>query len=158
LIRFVAHLAAAVSVFALALAASLPAKAHPHVFVDAKAEIVFDANGRIAAVRHIWQFDEAFTSYATLNLDADNNGELTDAELAPLARTNVESLQEFDFFTYLTIGNRKIPFVPPTEYFLQFHDQRLTLFYTLPLSEPATVDAPAELESSIRSTSSPSRS
>ncbi|MCR4282845.1 MAG: DUF1007 family protein, partial [Bauldia sp.] len=122
------------------------AEAHPHVFVDAKAEIVFDAQGRITAVRNIWQFDEAFTSYATLNLDANNDGELSQEELEPLAKTNVESLQEFDFFTYLTIGEHEVTFVPPTEYFLQFHDQRLTLYYTLPLATPAAVEAPAKLE------------
>lgn len=131
---------------AVVLGFSAPAAAHPHVFVDARAEIVFDQQGRLSAVRHIWQFDEAFTAYATLNLDEDNDGQLTQEELEPLARTNVESLAEFDFFTWLKASQRKAAFLPPDEYFLQFHGTRLTLYYTLPLATPLTVSGDAELE------------
>ena len=101
--RFRTISAAALGGFLL-LAAALPAAAHPHVFVDAKAEIVFDREGRMTAVRHIWQFDEAFTSFAIQGLDADNDGKLSDDELQPLAKVNVDSLKEYGFFTYLTVG------------------------------------------------------
>jgi ABC-type uncharacterized transport system substrate-binding protein len=117
---------------------SAPAAAHPHVFVDARAEIVFDAAGKISAIRNIWQFDEAFTAYAVQGLDADGDNKLTDAELKPLAKVNVDSLSEFEFFTYLSIGDTGEKFVPPTEYWLEFHGGRLTLFYTLPLKTPVT--------------------
>jgi ABC-type uncharacterized transport system substrate-binding protein len=91
---------------ALALAALLAtgsvAAAHPHVLVAAKAEVVFDGEGRIAPVRIIWQFDEAFTAFAVQGLDADNDGKLSDAELALLVKVNIESLREFGFFTRLS--------------------------------------------------------
>jgi ABC-type nickel/cobalt efflux system permease component RcnA/ABC-type uncharacterized transport system substrate-binding protein len=122
------------------------ASAHPHVFVDARAEVVFDGQGRIAAVRNIWQFDEAFSSYATLNLDSDGDGTFSPEELEPLAKINVESLQEFAFFTYLTLDEKELPFVPPSEYFLTYESSRLTLYYTLPLKEPAVLATPAKLE------------
>ena len=135
---------------AASLTASLftaaPAVAHPHVFVDAKAEVVFDANGDITAVRHIWQFDENFTAYATLNLDANNDGKLSEDELVPLADTNMEALREYDFFTYLYEGKTKVAFEKPREYWLDFHDKRLTLFYTLPLKTPLKVKGAAMLE------------
>jgi ABC-type uncharacterized transport system substrate-binding protein len=113
--------------------------------VDAKAEVVFDA-GKIAAIRHIWQFDEAFTAFATQGLDEDGNGKLSDAELAPLAKVNVESLAEFGFFTFLSIGGKDLEFTPPSEYWLDFSDGRLTLFYTLPVKNPVAVGASATLE------------
>jgi ABC-type uncharacterized transport system substrate-binding protein len=134
----------------LALVASLAtatlAEAHPHVFVDARSEIVFDSEGRISAVRQIWQFDEAFTAYAIQGLDADEDGELTDAELAPLAKVNVDSLQEFDFFTFLAVDKQSYSFAPPDEYWLEFYGGRLTLFYTLPLETPAAVGSKTTLE------------
>lgn len=114
-----------------------PAGAHPHVFVDAHAEIVFDARGEVTAVRNIWQFDEAFTAFAIQGLDENGDGKLSDDELAPLAKVNVESLSEFAFFTWLREGKASFAFVPPTEYWLEFHGGRLTLFYTLPLKAPA---------------------
>jgi ABC-type uncharacterized transport system substrate-binding protein len=128
------------------LLVAVPAAAHPHVFVDAKAEVVFDANGEITAVRHIWQFDEDFTAYATLNLDANNDGKLSEDELVPLAETNMEALHEYDFFTYLYEGKTKVAFDKPKEYWLDFHNKRLTLFYTLPLKTPLKVKGTAMLE------------
>lgn len=134
----------------LALAASLAtataAEAHPHIFVDARSEIVFDAEGQISAVRQIWQFDAAFTAFAIQGLDADGNGELTHDELEPLAKVNVDSLEEFDFFTYLTVGKDNLSFLPPDEYWLEFYGGRLTLFYTLPLAAPVAVGPQTTLE------------
>jgi ABC-type uncharacterized transport system substrate-binding protein len=135
--------------FLMALAASLaakPAAAHPHVYVDAKTELVFDAGGAMTGVRHIWQFDEAFSAFAVQGLDADNDGKLSDDELAPLAKVNVDSLQEYDFFTVLKIGKAREVLSPPKEYWLELHGGRLTLFYTLPLSKPAAVATVASLE------------
>lgn len=122
------------------------ADAHPHVFVEAKVEIVFDKAGRMAAVRNIWQFDEAFTQYAVQGLDTDEDGKLSDDELKPLAKVNVESLKEFDFFTFLSVGETDAAFVPPEEYWLEFHNGQLTLFFTLPLTAPMAVGAKTTLE------------
>ena len=130
----------------LAVLASAPADAHPHVFVDAKTEIVFDQSGKMAAVRNIWQFDEAFTQYAIQGLDANGDGKITDAELKPLADVNVKSLAEFKFFTYLTVGRDQAKFLPPKEYWLEFHGGRLTLFFTLPMEKPMVPGKHAMLE------------
>ncbi len=130
----------------LAVVVAGPAIAHPHVFVDARAEIVFDKAGEITAIRHIWQFDEAFTAFAIQGLDANNDGKLSDAELKPLAKVNVNSLKEYRFFTWLRQGKKSYPFVPPTEYWLEFHGGRLTLFYTLPLKTPVAIHGKATLE------------
>lgn len=123
-----------------------PALAHPHVWVDAKAEVVWDAKGEITAIRHIWQFDPDFTAYATLNLDANNDGQLSEAELGPLAQTNMDALKEYDYFTHLYVGQKKVAFGKPEEYWLDFHNQRLTLFYTLPLAKPLALHGAAMLE------------
>jgi ABC-type uncharacterized transport system substrate-binding protein len=130
----------------LAVALAGPAAAHPHVFVDARAEIVFNKAGEVTAIRHIWQFDAAFTAFAIQGLDANHDGKLSDAELAPLAKVNVDSLKEYGFFTWLRQGRKSYPFVPPTEYWLEFHDARLTLFYTLPLKQPVAIHGKATLE------------
>lgn len=131
---------------ALALLSAGPAAAHPHVFVDAHAELVFDKEGRMDAVRNIWQFDEAFTQFAIQGLDANGDGKLSDDELKPLADVNVKSLKEFKFFTYLTAGGKEAEFLPPKEYWLEFHNQRLTLFFTLPMKAPMAPGAHARLE------------
>ncbi len=122
------------------------AEAHPHVLVTARAEIVFGTGANIDAVRHIWQFDPAFSAYAVQGYDTNNDGVVMIAELAPLARINVESLAEFGFFTWLAGGDRSAAFLPPSEYWLDVYEGLLTLFYTLPLAEPLPVDEVATLE------------
>ncbi len=131
---------------ALLAAGTLAAEAHPHVFVDAREEIVFDPSGKMTAIRHIWQFDEAFTAFAVQGLDANGDGKLSDEELQPLAKVNVDSLKEYRYFTNLKVGNKHVPVDFPTEYWLDFHGGRLTLFYTLPIRTPIAPGPHATLE------------
>ncbi len=134
------------AVFALALGAPMAALAHPHVFVDAKAEIVFDEQGRMAAVRNIWRFDPAYSAFASQGLDKDADGKLSDAELAPLAKTNVDSLKYYGFFTRLSVGGHALKLKFPDRYFLRAADHQLTLYFELPLRTPAHAGAKTVLE------------
>jgi ABC-type uncharacterized transport system substrate-binding protein len=125
---------------------SASALAHPHVFVDFQAEILFDAQGRITHVRNVWRFDRAFSAYASQGLDKDGDGKLSEQELAPLAKTNVNSLKPYAFFTYLTVGKQRLKFEFPDQYFLRVYDGRLTLFFQLPLTTPTLPGPDTKLE------------
>jgi ABC-type uncharacterized transport system substrate-binding protein len=128
-----------VAVALLLVLAAGGAGAHPHVWVDSRSDILFNEDGKISAVRHAWTFDEAFSAYAIQGLDEDNDGKLTREELQPLAQVNVESLHEFDFFTYLgVIGVDEVfgAFGEPVDYWLDYDGLQLTLHFTLPLTEP----------------------
>jgi ABC-type uncharacterized transport system substrate-binding protein len=122
-------------VFGILLGASA-ASAHPHVWVISKSEIVFDTNGVMTGIRHAWTFDEMFSSFATQGLDVKEKGKFTREELAPLAEVNVTSLKEFNFFTFARLNGKKSVFNEPTDYWLEFKDGALTLFFTLPLKAP----------------------
>ena len=123
------------------------AAAHPHVFIDVKSEIVFDDAGRLAGVRHAWRFDEGYSAFASQGLDADGDGRLTAEELAPLAEVNVESMADYAWFTYVTAGDRELDLAPPTEYWITSDGGLLTLYFTVPLAEPAEIRSlPAVVE------------
>lgn len=130
----------------LAWLAPPAAQAHPHVFVDARAEILFDAQGRISAIRHVWAFDPAFSAFASQGLDKNGDGVLSADELAPLAKTNVKSLNYYSFFTRLTVNGKPVKLKFPDTYFLRSSGGRLTLFYQLPLAEPVAVGRKTTLE------------
>ena len=51
-----------------------PAFAHPHVWIDARGEVLFE-NGAIAGMRHHWTFDPYFSAWAIQGLDTDGDGE-----------------------------------------------------------------------------------
>jgi ABC-type uncharacterized transport system substrate-binding protein len=130
-------------VLAVAALAAAPreAAAHPHVYVDARVEVVFDKEGKITALRHVWRFDDAFSAFASQGLDTNGDGILSIEELQPLAKVNVESLKEYEYFTFLKAGGKRIGFKIPTEYWLQSSDGYLSLFYTLPLMQAVKPDA-----------------
>jgi ABC-type uncharacterized transport system substrate-binding protein len=121
-------------------------KAHPHVFVEGRAEIVFDAQRQITAIRNIWRFDEAYSAFADTGLDTNGDGKLTRQELAPLAKVNMDSLKEYSYFTYLSIGKTQLAFKPPVDFFLTEDKGRLTLSFALPLAQPAAVAGEMVLE------------
>eukprot|EP01037_Dinobryon_pediforme_P023379 gene23379-24809_t len=113
-----------------------PAVAHPHVWVDARAELVFDKDGQLTAIRHVWRFDDLFSGFATQGLATDDNGVVTPEALKPIAKVNIDSLKDYDYFTILHVGGKRYGFKIPTEYWLQVDNGLLTLFYTLPLVTP----------------------
>jgi ABC-type uncharacterized transport system substrate-binding protein len=97
------------------LGLAAPALAHPHVWVTAKAEVVYGEDGKVVAVRHSWTFDPAYSAFVTQGLDTNNDGKLTADELQDLAKVNTESLAEFEYFTHLKAGGAKQAFDAPRE-------------------------------------------
>jgi ABC-type uncharacterized transport system substrate-binding protein len=116
---------------------STAALAHPHVWVVVKAEVVYAGDGRVASIRHTWTFDEPYSAFAVQGLDKNNDGKLTPEELQELADVNVDSLSEFDFFTFARASGARQQFAKPTGARLVFEKAQLTLSFTLPLQTPA---------------------
>ena len=114
------------------------ASSHPHVWVGMKSEIIFAPDGSVKAIRHTWQFDDLYSVFATQGLKARKKGEFTRQELAPLAQLNVESLKEYDYFTFVKVNGRKVPFAEPVYYYLDYDPKAtvLTLRFTLPFKAP----------------------
>jgi ABC-type uncharacterized transport system substrate-binding protein len=131
-----AFLSASALALALPIALAAPAAlAHPHVFVDAKEEAIFDG-GQLVAVRHVWRFDKPFTGFAIQGLGPQHDGNPTPEELAALSDVNVKSLAMFGFFTRVTAGGNEVGINSPTEHHLELRDGRLTLSFTLPVATP----------------------
>lgn len=111
------------------------ASAHPHVWVTMQSTVVYGPDGSVTGIRHAWTFDDMYSAFATQGLESKKKGEFTPEELQPLAKVNVESLKEYDFFTYAKANGKNVTFVEPVEYRLEFNskDTALTLYFLLPL-------------------------
>ena len=116
--------------------ASAPASAHPHVWVQLSAEVVYAPDGSATGIRHVWLFDDMYSTFATEPIKPKVPGQFTREELAPLAQENMDSLKDYDFFTYVKADGQALKFGKPQDYWLTYNDQMLTLHYTLPFEKP----------------------
>lgn len=123
------------------LGSTVYADSHPHVWVTMQSSIVFRADGAIIGVRHRWTFDDMYSAFAVQGIETKKRGVYTREELMPLATINVESLHEFDFFTFATSAGRKATFGQPVDYWLEHANDVLTLNFTLPFTRPLNARA-----------------
>jgi ABC-type uncharacterized transport system substrate-binding protein len=100
--------------------------------------VLYAADGSMTGVRHAWTFDDMFSAYALQGIPHAKKGQYTQQELASLAQTNVDSLKEYDYFTYARTEAKKLKFADAVDYWLDYKDAALTLHFTLPLKVPAS--------------------
>jgi ABC-type uncharacterized transport system substrate-binding protein len=118
------------------LAAIAAAQAHPHVWVTMTSELVYAPDGSVTGVRHAWAFDDMFSAFATQGIETKQKGVFTREDLAPLAQVNVDSLKDFDYFTFAKTNGKKTEFNGPTDYWLEYKNEVLILHFTLPFQAP----------------------
>jgi ABC-type uncharacterized transport system substrate-binding protein len=127
-----------IRIFAVLLALTGVAQAHPHVWITFKSELIYGPDGALTGIRHAWSFDDMFSVFATQGIEAKEKGKFTREELAPLAEVNVSSLKDFDYFTFVTADGQKVALTDPAkgEYWLDFNNSVMTLNFVLPLKQP----------------------
>jgi|SoiMethySBSTD1v2_1073268.scaffolds.fasta_scaffold544042_2 ABC-type uncharacterized transport system substrate-binding protein len=130
----------AAAVAATVLLASLPAAAHPHIWVTMEATLLYE-NGVFTGIRHKWTFDEYYTASAIEGLDKNKDGIYDREELAELAKVNVDALKDFDYFTFPTLAGQAVKLGEPKDYWLEHKDGALSLLFTVPFATPVLPDA-----------------
>jgi ABC-type uncharacterized transport system substrate-binding protein len=102
-----------------------------------RSEILLNPDRQIVGIRHAWTFDEFYSAMAVQGLDTNGDGVYSAEELKPLAEANINPLKDFDYFTFVSVGDRdNLPLKPPENYSLDFDKGILTLHLTLPLEKP----------------------
>jgi len=120
---------------------SAPAKAHPHVFVDVKVDLVFK-DGKVTGIQHQWTFDDLYSAFVTQGVGRNPDAP-TEEELLPIAQSNVEALAEYDYFTIVRDAGSKAELSTPTDYAMRQStgkEKLVTLQFFLPLKKPAKPD------------------
>lgn len=113
-----------------------PVVAHPHVWIDARTEVIFDERQRVEALRVSWRFDEFYSLFAIEGLDKNGDGRVDAEELKPLAELNITSLEEYRYFTYVTVAGEDAPYGPVTDYRSAYEEGILSLEFVIPLETP----------------------
>ncbi|HEY4191587.1 MAG TPA: DUF1007 family protein [Mesorhizobium sp.] len=122
--------AGAVSLFA----AAHTAQAHPHVFAEARLDVVLNPDRQtVKALRHLWRFDDLFSSTVLMEFDKNSDLKLDDAELKEVSETIFASLAEYDYFQLVTVDGKDVKMKAPAHLIANFdNDQLIILFESEP--------------------------
>lgn len=113
---------------ALLMATPTGTYAHPHIFVDAGLEVIFDDAGLVSHVAIIWEYDELYSLLITedMGLDDDFDGELTAAELEKLNGFDQDWLEGYYGDTRAYLGGVELGLSRPVSYETSFSKGRIT--------------------------------
>jgi ABC-type uncharacterized transport system substrate-binding protein len=131
---------ALIAICAAALTIVTPrASAHPHVFAEARLEVAVGADGVVEELRHVWRFDELFSSTVLLEFDANKNLILDDEEADEVAGVVSESISEFGYFQTISMGGRDIAVKPVEGLKALIQDGQLIIFFAAIPAEPVAI-------------------
>ena len=118
------------------IGASVPAQAHPHVWIEMRSDVVFNDQGMIQGLNVTWTFDDGYTQMALDGLDTNGDGVYSQSEIEPLTKENINSLKDYGFFTALRFNGEKQDIAEVTEYGQIWSNDKLQLHFQVPLKTP----------------------
>lgn len=118
------------------LASSMPASVHPHVFAEARLEVMLNSDKTVKSLRHLWRFDDLFSSTVLMEFDKNADLKLDDAELAEVSKTVFESIGEYNYFQVVTVDGKNVAMKPPANLIANFEDQQLIILFETEPKEP----------------------
>jgi ABC-type uncharacterized transport system substrate-binding protein len=124
----------ALALAAIAICVPASASTHPHVYAEASLEVTVGSDGSVTQLGHVWRFDDLFSSTVLFEFDENKDLVLDDAELETVASVVHGSLEEFDYFQFVTLDGKDVSMSKPDRFIATFDDNVLTIMFA---SEPA---------------------
>lgn len=117
------------------------AKAHPHVFVDARTGFIFNSQGQLSALRISWTYDQFTTLilFESLDLDRDGDGLLSDTDRANIVTGETNWSADYKGDVYLEVAGEDRPLGRPENAEARLEDDQVTVAFDLPLAQPAAI-------------------
>ena len=126
------------------LGLSAAAMAHPHVWIEARAVVVYDG-ARPVAVRNAWTFDPAYSAFLTLGAPRDAAGAVPAGALDGAARKAVASVADSNYFIEARGEAGRKALGAPAKAGMTLAGDRATLSFEIPIGDrhAPTGDMPA---------------
>lgn len=115
---------------------TMPAMAHPHVWITMSETLEVSPDGMLTGIRHKWVFDDAYSAFAVQGLARDKDGHIGKDVLAPLAKSNTADLAEYHYFTSAKSDGKPLVFNEPLDPTFEFDGKAIIYTFTLPLKQP----------------------
>jgi ABC-type uncharacterized transport system substrate-binding protein len=124
------------SALAMLLGSSAPVRVHPHVFAEARLDVMLNPDKTVKSLRHLWRFDDIFSSTVLMEFDKNADLKLDDAELQDVSKTVYDSLAEFDYFQLVTADGKDVSMKPPPQLIANYEDDQLIILFESEPKEP----------------------
>ncbi|MGQ3211275.1 MAG: DUF1007 family protein [Shinella sp.] len=105
--------------------------AHPHIFAEARLEVVAGEDGTVSELRNVWRFDDMFSASVVMDFDKNSNSVLDPDELAEVGKTVLESLEEFSYYTTITEDGKTVKVGKPDAINVDFKEGQLLMFFSV---------------------------
>ena len=120
----------------LLLVFSLPAQAHPHLFIEPGISFI-EEKGAIKAVRIRWVWDEFWSEDVMLECDLDGNGSLSASEIKLVKKEFFDGVQDFGYFFMMKCDGQNIKFGAAKNFSVKkANDGRLINDFTIENKKP----------------------
>ena len=110
-----------------------PAGVHPHVFAEARLDVLVNGDGTVKSLRHLWRFDDLFSSTVLVEFDQNGDLKLDDGELKEVSDTIFASLAEFNYFQLVSVDGKDVAMNPPPQLMANYENDQLIVMFE---SEP----------------------
>lgn len=90
----------------IAVLSLLPLYAHPHLFITAQVEFVWD-DTRLLGAYQTWIFDRFFSSDIIQGFDEDNDGKFSPAEVRDVYENAFLHIKNYYYFTFIREGEKR---------------------------------------------------
>lgn len=120
---------------------ALPARAHPHIFVDGGIDFVFREDTVLETLEVTWLYDEFETLYtlSSRDLSLNDKGDLDEADRQELVRQLSDWPDDFDGSAHLSIDGQDVDLQWPSNLDARMVDGRLELTFDRRLVTPLDV-------------------
>jgi ABC-type uncharacterized transport system substrate-binding protein len=125
------------------VASTGPASVHPHVFAEARLDVSVNPDDTVKSLRHLWRFDDVFSSTVLMEFDKNADNKLDDTELEDVSQTIFTSLADYGYFQLVTVDGKDVKMKPPAKLMANYDNDQLVVLFE---SEPT---APLKLKGKI---------
>ncbi len=121
----------------LSILTATPAYAHPHVWVETRANFVFD-HGKLIAVDLDWLFDEIFSAQMIEDFDTAHKGYFDAKDAAELEKQVLPGYGDdtFLWFTHVRVDGREVRITKVGNFKPTLENGQVRFRFTLTLPEP----------------------
>jgi ABC-type uncharacterized transport system substrate-binding protein len=132
-----------IAAMAAILVSTVPASVHPHVFAEARLDVTVNPDQTVKSLRHLWRFDDVFSSTVLVEFDKNADNQLDDGELEDVSQTIFTSLAEYNYFQLVTANGKDVAMQPPPRLMASYENDQLIVLFE---SEPK---APLKLDGKV---------